>query len=262
MRLCSEQIAQFHVQGFLSVDRPIVAAGEIARLRVIYDRMFKARAGREDGNQFDLAGEDGDDAPARLSQILHPHLYHPDLAGPALDAAAAIARQLLGEGVRTSIFHAILKPGGSGAPTPWHQDEAYWDPGKQYRSLSIWMPLQDVTIENGCMWFEGGTHEWEVLEHRSIGGNPRVHGLELVDPSVIANPVPCPLPAGGVTIHRNRTAHYAGPNQSRTPRRALIFSATLEDRPFRGHRRFVWNEDKRTPRSERAGVDRAGAPPA
>src|SRR5215831_12043766 len=144
--LSARQIAEFHIRGYLAVSDPIVDTTEIARLRAIYDEMFAVRAGREDGNQFDLAGIDDDNRPAGLSQILHPHRYFPELAGQALERADAIAKQLLGPAARTEIFHAILKPAGVGAPTPWHQDEAYWDPQSQYYSISIWMPLQVATL--------------------------------------------------------------------------------------------------------------------
>lgn len=261
--LDSHQISKFHNAGFLAVDTPLLSPDELDRIRQIYDRMFAERAGRADGNQFDLAGVDDDGKPEVLSQILRPQQYHPDLIGNYFDNIETIARQLLGDGVKTEIFHAIMKPASIGAPTPWHQDEAYWDPSFQYHSLSIWMPLQDVVPENGCMWFEDGSHEWDVLEHQSIGGDVRVHGLELTDASVIGRSVACPLPAGGVTIHRNRTAHYAGPNIMGQARRALIFSATLPDRPFIGQRRFAWNERKQTARSQRlADADLAGAPRA
>jgi hypothetical protein len=258
VRLTADQIRSFHNSGFLAVTRPLFDAVEIYRMRALYDRMFAERAGRADGNQFDLAGTDEDDRPAVLSQILHPHRYFPELRGPYVDTLHDVAQQLLGPEVKTEIFHAILKPAGIGAPTPWHQDEAYWKPDRQYRSISIWIPLQDVTQENGCLWFNDGSHEWDVLEHRSIGGDPRVHGLELVDPSVIHDAVACPLPAGGFTIHRNRTAHFAGPNATGEPRRALVLSATLPDRPFPIPRQFPWNEVKQTRRKERGRGD-AGA---
>ncbi len=252
MELLSDEIAQFHRSGFLSITKPIVDAAEIERLRAIYDRMFVERAGREDGNQFDLAGADEEDAPAKLSQILNPDRYFPELAGPALETVGMIARQLMGDEVETEISHAILKPGGLGVPTPWHQDEAYWNPSRQYQSMSFWMPLQAATLDNGCLWFMPGSHEWDVLTHRSIGGDIRVHGLELLDQRAIDDPVACPLPAGGVTIHRNRTAHYAGPNNTSGPRRALIFNAALPVKSFKGHRRFVWNEVKQAARAQRA----------
>lgn len=255
MQLSFDQVRRFHNSGFLAVCEPVLGDSELRGLRGLYDRMFAERAGRADGNQFDLAGTDEEGKPALLSQILHPQRYFPELHGPYVETIDGIARQLLGDDVKTEIFHAILKPAGIGAPTPWHQDEAYWKPDRQYRSISIWIPLQEATEENGCIWFNDGSHEWEVLEHQSIGNDPRVHGLELVDTTGIRNPVMCPLPAGGCTIHRNRTAHYAGPNQTRVPRRALVLSATLPDRPYPRTRRFPWNERKTPLRKQRAHGD-------
>ena len=250
--LSCDRIRDFHIDGFLAIDEPLIGADEIIRLREIYDEMFAQRAGRADGNQFDLAGSDDPDAPAVLPQILHPDRYYPALRGAYLESISAIARQLLGPAVVTEIFHAILKPAGIGAPTPWHQDEAYWEPDRQYRSMSIWMPLQEAKIENGCLWFMKGTHEWDVLPHQSIGSNKKVHGLELVDAGVVRDPVACPLPAGGITIHRNRAIHFAGPNRTGAARRALVFSASLPDQPRIGERRFPWNEEKQTLRERRA----------
>ena len=255
MILTSDQIRRFHNSGFLAVTEPLIDATEIARLCQLYDQMFAECAGREDGNQFDLAGTDEDGQPALLSQILHPQRYYPGLQGNYVAEIHRIAEQLLGGTVKTEIFHAILKPATIGAPTPWHQDEAYWKPDRQYRSMSIWIPLQDVDETNGCLWFNEGSHEWEVLEHQSIRNDPRVHGLELVDTSVIRNAVACPLPAGGFTIHRNRTAHYAGPNTTPATRRALVLSAALPDCPYPTDRRFPWNERKNPLRKLRAGGD-------
>jgi len=264
MRLDLQQVRSFHNAGFIAISQPVIDRRNLAKVRDIYDRMFESRAGRAEGNQFDLAGTDEDDRPAALSQILYPHRYYPEIRGDYVETIHDIAQQLLGPAVTTEIFHAILKPAGIGAPTPWHQDEAYWEPDRQYRSISIWMPLQEVTVDNGCLWFNDGSHEWDVLEHRSIGGDPRVHGLELVDSSVIRDAVPCPLPPGGVTIHRNRTCHYAGPNTTGESRRALVLSASLPDRPYVGTRQFRWNDGKDTRRAQRAAeagrTDQTGAP--
>ena len=54
--------------------------------------------------------------------------------------------------------HAILKPARIGGATPWHQDEAYWDPRYAHRAVSIWLALQPATLENGCMRFIAGSH--------------------------------------------------------------------------------------------------------
>jgi ectoine hydroxylase-related dioxygenase (phytanoyl-CoA dioxygenase family) len=118
--------------------------------------------------------------------------------------------------------------------------------------MSIWMPLQEATIENGCLWFMPKSHEWEILPHHSIGDDPRIHGLELADTSVIVDPVSCPLKPGGITLHRNRTAHYAGPNTTDSGRRALILGYGINGRPYPVERRFPWNEIKVAPRQDRA----------
>lgn len=258
MRLTPEQIRRFHVDGFLSITDPIASTEELEWLRGIYDRLFASRAGREEGNQFDLAGPDEDGVVEALPQILDPARYAPELLnGKFLSVSNEIVRDLFGPEAQVGIAHAIFKPAGTGAPTPWHQDEAYWDPSRQYRSVSVWMPLQEATVENGCLWFVPGSHEWDVLPHRSIGGDVRVHGLEMVDTSVTESGIPCPLPAGGITIHRNRTAHYSGPNVSGTPRRALIMMGGLPDAEHLGDRSFPWNEAKQTARSERAQLTEA-----
>ena len=250
-----EQISFFHENGFLALD-PITTPDEIAWMRESYDRIFSQRAGREEGNQFDLGGTDEEGKEATLPQILNPAKYAPELNGGLyLKNAQAIARQLLNPNAGGGVAHAIFKPAGIGAPTPWHQDEAYWDPQWQYYNVSFWMPLQEATIENGCLWFVPKSHYWEILPHRSIGNDPRIHGLELaVDNAeqVTKSAVPCPLKPGGVTIHLNRTLHYSGPNKTDIARRALILGYGVANSPYPAPRNFSWNDIKMTPRQERA----------
>jgi len=53
--LTDEQIEFFHREGYLAIDQ-ITTPADVAALRDSYDRIFAQRAGREEGNQFDLAG--------------------------------------------------------------------------------------------------------------------------------------------------------------------------------------------------------------
>ncbi|MHB8636620.1 MAG: phytanoyl-CoA dioxygenase family protein [Fimbriimonadaceae bacterium] len=253
MRLSPDQTRFFHLNGYLAIPTPLTNDTELAWMREVYDRMFAARAGRESGDQFDLAGSDEEGTAATLPQILNPAKYAPELVdGKYLATIDAIVKQLFGSEAKASIAHAIFKPAGVGASTPWHQDEAYWDPGFQYQNASIWMPLQEATVENGCLWFMPGSHEWPVVPHRPIGGNVKVHGLEMIDLNPVKDAIACPLPAGGITIHRNRTAHFAGPNTSSIPRRALILGVGLPNRPYPAERTFPWNDMKQTARAVRA----------
>jgi ectoine hydroxylase-related dioxygenase (phytanoyl-CoA dioxygenase family) len=249
--LTEDQVAFYHENGYLSI-QSLMPLDEVERIREIYDRLFEARVGREVGDQFDLAGTDEDGVEATLPQILGPSRYAPELLeGQYRINLAHVIRQLLGPDGEVGGDHMIFKPAKIGAETPWHQDQAYWDPEFDYNSLSVWIPLQDVNVENGCMWFVPGSHLLEIHKHHSIGHDPRVHGLE-VEAADVSTAVACPLPAGGATFHHCRTLHYTGANKSDGPRRAYIIGAgapaTKRDTPYD----FYWNRMKQTARETRA----------
>lgn len=257
--LTEEQINFFWQNGFLSV-KQISSPEEIEIMRAAYDKIFQQRAGRDEGNQFDLAGSDEEGKEAALPQILNPGKYAPELKNTFAEAnARSISAQLFSRVGDTSemnggVAHAIFKPALVGAATPWHQDEAYWNPQMEYQSLSVWIPLQPATLENGCMQFIPETHTLEVLPHRSINDDPRIHGLEVEENVAVdfSQAVACPLSAGGCTLHLSRTFHFTGANTSDIPRRALIMGFSLPLAPFPNERRFPWNETKATARQERA----------
>jgi hypothetical protein len=249
--LTEEQIRTYHEEGFLSIPN-IMPLEEVEWMREIYDRLFTEMPGKEKGDSFDLAGLDEEGKPAVLPQILGPAHYAPELLDSQLHTNAAhIVKQLLGAEATAGDAHMIFKPARIGAETPWHQDEAYWDPALHYTSLSIWVPLQEAVVENGCMWFVPKSHQLEVLDHQSIGGDVRIHALEVLGAD-LAQAVACPLPPGGATFHTSRTLHYTGPNLSDIPRRAYILGGGLPATPRRDGRRFIWNEIKQTQREARA----------
>ncbi|MCC7493074.1 MAG: phytanoyl-CoA dioxygenase family protein [Fimbriimonadaceae bacterium] len=249
-----EQVEFFRREGYLAVGG-LSTPAELARTAAVYDRLFEERRGWEEGNAFDLAGTD-DDAAAALPQILGPSRYAPELRDTLYWANAhQIARQLLGPECQMGGDHAILKPATHGAATPWHQDEAYWNPALDYHSLSVWVPLQDAPIANGCLWFIPRTHTLPVLPHHTVNHDPRIHALE-VDPSpqfeaLLAQAVACPLTAGAATFHYSRTFHYAGPNHTGGVRRAHILGFSTPATPRTDGRRFPWNETKQTAREAR-----------
>lgn len=251
--LATHQLEFFSHNGFLSLDQ-ITADDELAELRIIYDRLFDERAGWDEGNQFDLGGNEQDGKP-RLPQILQPSKYAPELNDTEFLAnARSIARQILGHDIEeTHGEHMIYKPAGYGAATPWHQDQAYHDPTLRYRNINFWLPLDDATIRSGFMQFVPGSNRGDVLPHHSIGNDPAVHGLEVDEPERRAEyAVACPIPAGGCTMHAAYTLHYAAPNTSANPRRAyiLIFRApsTKRDQPVDNY----WMREKHTARQRRA----------
>jgi hypothetical protein len=232
--LTENQVRGYAERGFLALDR-ITSTAEVARLVEIYDRLFEPGALVADHDRVELAGK----AARSLPQVLNPDRYAPALRETeAYHNACAVARQILGEGSEHMGMHAIRKPARSEVDTPWHQDEAYWDPSYVHTALSVWIPLQPATLDNGCMHFIPGSDREEVRPHRLI--DPEcADGLQLADDQPVSSSVACPLPAGGATVHSGRTLHYTGPNFTDEPRRALIMAFRLQP-VWNGTRSFPW----------------------
>jgi hypothetical protein len=243
--LSDEQVASYRRDGFVTIDL-VADEVEVSSWRDGYDELFTRTEGFVGDDRIDLAP--GGERPT-LPQIVNPERYMPVLVeGDAYARAKVVARQLLGDDAVPMGNHAINKPGPDGAPTPWHQDEAYWNPRFDHEGISIWIPIQDVDERNGCMVFVPGSHHCEVLPHRLI--DPDSHGLQLVDQGDPVGAVACPLPAGGATVHAGRTLHYAGPNHTNEPRRAVVFAFARPAKPASVPHDYPWQRPEWHPAPE------------
>lgn len=253
--LTPEQIAFYHEHGYLSIDS-LMPAADVAEVRKIYDRLFKEDSQRADGDLYDLTGAREAGKKISIPQILNPAKYAPELLTTQMVAnLKAMMKQLHGDTTKMVGDHAINKPPHNEAPTPWHQDEAYWDPAKEYSSLSVWIPLQPATKQNGCMYFVPGSHKLEIVPHRPIGDNPLTPGLE-VEPGAVdfSSAVACELPPGGATFHHGRTLHYTPPNNSEDYRRAYIAMGSAYERKLATPRRFPWKERQAAARAQHPSI--------
>lgn len=208
--------------GYLALDR-ITTAAELEWLTEVYDTLItQPRSGFPDA-VFDLAAPYGTTAPPRLGQLLFPERLVPDIRETSMwRNARRIAARLLAvpDDDIEHWGHILYKEGGGGNETPWHQDEAYWDFALQYHAIGAWMPLQDVDVDNGCLWFVPGSHRGDVLNHRHLRDDPAIHVLETTEAVDTGAAVAVPLPAGGMSFHHPRLLHYSGANASGQIRRA------------------------------------------
>lgn len=239
IQLSEEEIEFYHENGYLRLEG-VTTRDEIETFRTIYDRLFSEKTSQADRKELGDIDEEGRET---LPQILGPHELAPELLETRFfENARRVAKQLLGDEAEFTGDHAILKPARFGAETPWHQDEAYWNPALQYQSLSFWMPFQEATVENGCMQFVPGSHEHPILPHHSVPGEGEA--LEVDDPDqYVDKVVPCELPAGGATVHDSRTLHYTGPNRTDASRRAYVLGFGLPTVERDEPRDFYWLEE-------------------
>jgi ectoine hydroxylase-related dioxygenase (phytanoyl-CoA dioxygenase family) len=136
-----------------------------------------------------------------------------DLArNPALVERVA---QLIGDDVILWGCQIFCKPGGDGMEVPWHQDGHYW-PIRPLATCTVWVALDDSTVENGCLRVIPGSHRDGVLHpHLREDRDDLVLNQRTADgcfdPSTA---VDLELQAGQMSMHDVHMIHGSNPNRS------------------------------------------------
>ncbi|MFF7154158.1 phytanoyl-CoA dioxygenase family protein [Streptomyces sp. NPDC008139] len=124
------------------------------------------------------------------------------------------------------LYHdqALHKEPGGGI-TPWHADQYYW-PLASDRTVTLWLPLQDIPAEMGPLAFAAGSHRFAYGRDLPISDNSeRALQQALAERDVPLSEAPYRL--GEASFHGGWTFHRASPNRSGTARRvmAVIYMA-------------------------------------
>jgi phytanoyl-CoA hydroxylase len=116
------------------------------------------------------------------------------------------------------------KPPGVGQPTPAHQDGYYFklDPPE---ALTMWLALDDVDEENGCVRYVRASHRRGMRPHARtnvLGFSQGITDYGTVDD--MAGEIAFPAKPGDLLAHHALTIHRADGNRSATrSRRSLGF---------------------------------------
>ncbi len=142
-----------------------------------------------------------------------------------------VLRLLLGSEVSNIGTPALRTklPGSVITSFPWHQDSQYLDQatiGKKEKHteslhmVTVWVPLVEATVENGCCWVIPGSHRWGLLDGaRDADANIRMEE----DVEARGTPVPVPLKPGGALFMTNLTVHTSKLNTTRKSRWSIDF---------------------------------------
>jgi hypothetical protein len=222
-RLTNEQIAFFREYGYLA-DVKLLEEGQVERLKAELDQIMDP-GHPLNGLFHEFHSNESSDPDRvlfhalgawRISAGFHDVLWNP--------AFAMAASQLLGDkGVRFWHDQLFCKPAKHGGVVAWHQDYSYWTRTSPLQHLTCWVPLDDATVENGCLYYVPKSHNWGLLDKPALAGDMDGLMQHLTDVQKSAfTPVPIQLKAGHATFHHPLMVHGSYANSSPRSRRAFV----------------------------------------
>jgi ectoine hydroxylase-related dioxygenase (phytanoyl-CoA dioxygenase family) len=221
-------VRAYREQGFLRV-AGVVSPADVRAIRHAFRPVFERFATLPRRMSRDLGTVAHHGGPAEIPEISRLATLLPGVATlPAFDRCRAVAARLLGAPAHYRSDHAIFKPPHNGRETPWHQDEAY-GADRQVETVHLWLALQDVSVEMGCLQFVPCSHLAPVRPH-----HVRDRAAEMLTTEVEGvEAVAVPLRAGDLTAHHPRTLHYSGPNTTDQARLAWVLHFSARPSRFR-----------------------------
>jgi ectoine hydroxylase-related dioxygenase (phytanoyl-CoA dioxygenase family) len=143
--------------------------------------------------------------------------------------AEIAARMMRASRVNFFYEQLLVKEPGTAERTPWHQDIPYW-PVDGDQVISVWVPFDHSSPENGVVTYVKGSHRWgKLFEPRSFNANAARRGTsgleeapDVDDPTGGYEFITGVLEPGDVFIHHARTLHGSPGNSSGANRRRAL----------------------------------------
>lgn len=230
-RLTNEQVDFFNENGFLSNIR-LLDEGQISQLNAELEEI-RDPAHPKHHLFYEFHSNESANPDAVLFHSLgHWRItpgFHDVLWNPAFVVAAS---QLLG-GKAVRFWHDQLfyKPALHGGVVAWHQDYSYWTRTRPMQHLTCWVALDDVSAENGCIYYIPKSHRWGLLDKPELAGD--MEGIRAFltpeQKEAFEHKVPVEMKRGYATFHHPLMVHGSYENRSPKPRRAFVLNVFADE---------------------------------
>ncbi len=156
------------------------------------------------------------------------------LAGSLLDElingkpSLALASRLIGGPATRFLPFTAIKAGGGGGQFHFHQDNNYTRHDLPLGSINIWVALDDMVPENGCLLIVPESHRSGALDWVDAGDGDR-HRKVATSPE---GAVPIRMRAGDAVAFTRLTVHGSGPNVTGRARIAYGLNYHRDDVKF------------------------------
>ncbi len=184
-------------------------------------------------------------APPDASVHLHvAHVSEPFRALAEDPRMVELLQPLMPRGIMFLSDKIVYKAPDKTFPTPWHVDFYYWRDTRP--KLSVWIPLDDATAENGTLTVVPGSHkrDWRMAKMNLPSGefSVTIDNGDWQEGDVVT----CAIKRGTAIVFSDRLVHGSTPNTAGKDRYAIIgtYQAPGEDEEFDLNfpaRKVIWN---------------------
>jgi ectoine hydroxylase-related dioxygenase (phytanoyl-CoA dioxygenase family) len=245
-QITEEQTAFYQENGFIVIE-DFLSPDELEHWRSAVMEAVNERGGRKmPGKDVKVGEDDGINEDAEyfgkvFDQLLNLWQTNDKVKELMFDERIGeMAAKLAGvDGIRIWHDQALFKRPWAN-PTAWHLDTPFWSFSDR-KALSIWVALDDATLENGCLYFIPGSFKQTTYENKGIGKN--MDGIFQVYPQFAkTSPFVATMKAGTCSFHNGLTIHGAGANMTPGFRRAMTCAYMPDGNVFNGQKNILPDE--------------------
>lgn len=135
-----------------------------------------------------------------------------------------ICKTLIGKKTKVRNIEFFLKPKKSGMPSPFHQDNYYWNIINA-EAVNVWIACSKVSKKNGGICYLKGSHKLGLIKHQlsKMKGSSQMINNDIIKNLKFKKIFP-KLNPGDCLIHHPEVIHGSLKNNSNTDRVGFVVS--------------------------------------